>query len=179
MDNVMNSRCLDEKTLSSYLDERIMGAERERIEKHIADCNICLGMLLTAYESVGSNKKCPAALKQRIINNIGVAERSFASDVSAKLAYARFATPKKKRPGLKWLFSAIFFFVLSFIVRHYFLQFLAISIVLGFKWVMEGEGAKRVIMIFRGIQEKEKKVERKSPPDVSNIAGGDRYGKPE
>ncbi len=44
---------------------------------------------------------------------------------------------------------------------------------------MEGESAKRVIMIFKGIQKKEKKVERKAPPDVSNIAGGDRYGKPE
>ena len=44
---------------------------------------------------------------------------------------------------------------------------------------MEGDGAKRVIMIFKEIQEKEKKFERKSPPDVSNIAGGDRYGKPE
>ncbi|MDP2981539.1 MAG: anti-sigma factor, partial [Candidatus Omnitrophota bacterium] len=160
--SIINERCFDEKTLSSYLDERLSEAERKKIEGHIADCNACLDMLLVAYESHGRGKKCPMALKQRIKNNIGVAERSSASDAGAKLAKARFAIPKKKRLFLKWLFSAIFFFALSFAFRHYFLQFLAISVVLGFKWVMEGEGAKRVIMIFRGIQEKEKKVERKS-----------------
>ncbi len=158
--DIMDIRCLDEKTLSSYLDERLSEAERKKIEGHIADCNACLDMLLVAYESRGRSKKCPAILKNRIKNRIGLKQT-------------------KNRPGSKWLIAALFFFALSFIVRHYFLQFLAISVVLGFKWVMEGEGAKRVIMIFRGIQEKEKKVERKSPPDVSNIAGGDRYGKPE
>jgi len=172
-------KCLNEKTLSSYLDEKLSDIERKEIERHIADCNTCLDMLLVAYESLGRGKKCPAALKQRIKNNIGVAERSSASDAGAKLAKARFAIPEKKRLGLKWLFSAIFFFALSFAFRHYFLQFLAIAVILGFKWAMEGEGAKRVIMIFKGIPEKEKKFERKSPPDVSSVAGGDRYGKPE
>ena len=152
--------CLDEKMLSSYLDEKLLDTERKKIEEHIADCNICLDMLLVAYESRGRSKKCPAILKNRIKNRLGLKQT-------------------KERPELKWFFLALSFFAFSFIVRHYFLQFLAISVVLGFKWVMEGEGAKRVIMIFKGIQEKEKKVERKSPPDVSNIAGGDRYGKPE
>ena len=156
----INIRCLDEKALSAYLDERISDAERERIERHVGDCNICLDMLLVAYESQGRNRKCPPILKDRIKNRLGLRQA-------------------KKRPELKWLFAGLVFFALSFIFRHYFLQFLAIAVTLGFKWVMEGEGAKRVIMIFKGIQEKEKKFERKSPPDVSNIAGGDRYGKPE
>jgi hypothetical protein len=160
MDNIVNTGCLDEKTLSSYLDEKLSNAEREKIERHIADCNICFNMLLTAYDSSGRNKKCPVVLNNKIKNRLGLKQT-------------------KKNPELKWFLLALVFFALSFIARHYFLQFLAISIILGFKWVMEGEGAKRVIMIFRGIQEKEKKVERKSPPDVSNIAGGDRYGKPE
>jgi len=156
----MNMRCLDERMLSSYLDEKLSDAERKKIEEHIADCNICLDMLLVAYESQGRSKKCPAILKDRIKNKLGLRQ-------------------PKKRPELKWFFAGLFFFALSFIFRHYFLQFLAISVILGFKWVMEGESAKRVIMIFKGIQEKEKKFERKSPPDVSNMAGGDRYGKPE
>ena len=117
-------------------------------------------MLLVAHESYGRGKECPAILKNRIKNRLGLKQA-------------------KNLQGLKWLIAALFFLALSFVIRHYFLQFLAISIVLGFKWVMEGEGAKRVIMIFKGIQEKEKIVERKSPPNVSNIAGGDRYGKPE
>jgi hypothetical protein len=142
------------------LDEKLSGAEREKIERHIADCNICLDMLLTAYESRGRNKKCSVILNNKIKSRLGLKQA-------------------KKKPELKWFFSALLFFALSFIVRHYFLQFLAVAVILGFKWAMEGEGAKRVIMIFKGIQEKEKKVERKSPPNVSNILGGDRYGKPE
>jgi hypothetical protein len=156
----INIRCLDEKMLSSYLDKRLSDMERKKIEEHIADCNICLDMLLVAYESQGRDKRCPPILRDRIKNRFGLKQA-------------------KKRPELKWLYAGLFFFMLSFIFRHYFLQFLAISVVLGFKWVMEGEAAKRVIMIFKGIQEKEKKIERKSPSDVSNITGGDRYGKPE
>ena len=150
-------KCLDEKTLSSYLDKRLSDTEREGIEEHIARCNACLDMLLVAYES--QNKKCPAILKERIKQRLGLKQ-------------------KKKNPGLKWLLAALVFFGLSFVFRGYFLQFLAAAIILGFKWVMEGEGAKRVIMIFKEIQEKEKKFERKSPPDVSNILGGDKYGEP-
>jgi len=191
---IMNERCLDEKALSSYMDERLSEAGRKKIELHIADCNACLDMLLVAHEAQRKRFSTRPPRHQRwrarLARTILAATIFFESDAGAKLAKARFATPKKKRLGLKWLFSAIFFFALSFAFRHYFLQFLAISIVLGFKWVMEGEGAKRVIMIFKGIQEKEKKVERKSPPDVSYIVGegfkpsptkrgGDRYGKPE
>ena len=170
----INNKCLDEKALSSYLDERLSGSERERIEGHIADCNPCLDMLLVAYEA--RRKKFSTRPPRGLARTILAATIFF--ERKNKASYAGLVE-KKKRSELKWLFSAIFFFALSFIVRQYFLQFLAISVVLGFKWVMEGEGAKRVIMIFKGIQEKEKKVERKSPPDVSNITGGDRYGKPE
>lgn len=152
--------CLNEKTLSSYLDEKLSDIERKEIERHIADCNICLDMLLVAYESLAEKRICPAALKRSIKTRLGLKER-------------------KKRPELKWFFAGLVFLAFSFMFRHYFLQFLAIAVILGFKWAMEGEGAKRVIMIFKGIPEKEKKFERKPPPDVSNVTGGDRYGEPE
>jgi len=176
----INIKCLDEKALSSYLDEKLSELERKKIEEHIADCNVCLDMLLVAYEA---RKKrfltrpattTMAGLARTILQTTIFFERKNRANQADSVEKM-----KKKRHELKWLFAGLFFFALSFIFRHYFLQFLAISVVLGFKWVMEGEGAKRVIMIFKGIQEKEKKFERKSPPDVSNIAGGDRYGKPE
>ena len=176
---IMNKKCLDEKMLSSYLDERLSEAERKKIEGHIAECNMCLDMLLVAYEAQRERSRLA-----RHCSNGGLARTILAATIFFERKdrtnqAGSVEKIKKKKPELKWFFSALFFFALSFIVRLYFLQFLAISVVLGFKWVMEGEGAKRVIMIFKGIQEKEKKFERKSPPDVSNIAGGDRYGKPE
>jgi len=136
--------CPDEKTLSSYLDESLSEAERRNVEGHVSNCNHCLDFLLVAYDAQKKLQKCPPALKEKIRKRLGLKE-------------------KKKRPELKWLFAALFLFALSFAFKKFFLQFLLASVILGFKWVMEGEGAKRVIMIFRGIEPKEKKVERKSP----------------
>ena len=149
--------CLNEKILSSYLDERLSGTERTRIETHISGCRRCLDLLLVAYEARGMSQKCPLLLKDKIKKRLGLKER-------------------KKRPEVRWLFGALFLFALSFIFKRFFLQFLMAAVVLGFKWVMEGEGAKRVVMIFKEIQKKEKNFERKSPPPVSDITGGDRYG---
>ena len=160
-------KCLDEKTLSSYLDKKLSDTEREEIEEHVAGCNVCLDMLLVAYEA---QRKKFSIWPLRGLTRTIFFER-------VRLG-GRVEKAKKKNPGLKWLLAALVFFGLSFVFRGYFLQFLAAAIILGFKWVMEGEGAKRVIMIFKEIQVKEKKFERKSPPDVSNIVGGDKYGEP-
>nr|MBU1327743.1 zf-HC2 domain-containing protein [Candidatus Omnitrophota bacterium] len=169
-------KCLDEKTLSSYLDERLSEAERKKIEGHIADCNTCLDMLLVAYEA---QKKRFSTRPLRGLARTILGTTIFFERKNRVNQAGLVEKNKKKRPELKWLFTGLFFFALSFIFRDYFLQFLAVSVILGFKWAMEGEAAKRVIMIFKGIQEKEKKFERKLPPDVSNITGGDRYGEPE
>lgn len=173
----INIMCLGEKTLSSYLDERLSDAERKKIEGHIADCNVCLDMLLVAYEA--RRKKFSAWPFSGGLARTILAAAVFFKPKNRTSRAGSAEKIKKKRSELKWLFAGLFFFALSFIFRHYFLQFLAISVVLGFKWVMESEGAKRVMMIFKGIPEKEKNFERKSPRDVSNVAGGDRYGEPE
>jgi len=151
--------CLSEEILSSYLDEGLSGTERKRIEQHISRCNRCLGLLLIAYEAQGKSRRCPLLLRQKIRRRLGLKE-------------------KKIRPELKWLLGALFLFALSFVFRDFFLQFLAGATVLGFKWAMEGEGAKRVVMIFKGIKD-EKKNERKTPSPLSDITGGDRYDKRE
>ena len=169
-------KCLNEKTLSSYLDEKLSDVERKEIERHIADCNTCLDVLLVAYEA--QRKKFSARPLRGLARTILAATIFFERKNRTSQAGSVEKT-KKKRPELKWLFAGLVFLALSFMFRHYFLQFLAIAVILGFKWAMEGEGAKRVIMIFKGIPEKEKNFERKPPPDVSSVAGGDRYGKPE
>jgi len=90
-------------------------------------------MLLVAYEAQSGQKKCPPLLKEKIKKRLGLKE-------------------KKKRPEVKWLLGALVFFALSFVVSRYFMQFLVASAVLGVKWAMTGEGAKRAIMIFKGIK---------------------------
>ncbi|MBU4312504.1 MAG: zf-HC2 domain-containing protein [Candidatus Omnitrophica bacterium] len=150
-------RCLSEKQLSSYLDMDLAEEERRKIEAHVSECNHCLDLLLVAYDAQKYSHKCPKFLKDRIKNGLGLKQ-------------------KKPRPDLKWLFGAVFLFALSFAFKKYFAQFLVAAAVLGVKWAMEGEAARRAIMIFKGIEKKEKKFERKSTPPMSDIAGGDRHG---
>lgn len=125
--------CPNEKILSSYLDERLPEAERNKIEAHISECNRCLDFVLVAFEAQRKGRKYPALLKEKIRKRLGLKE-------------------KKKRPELKWLLWALVLFTFSFVFKRFFLQFLAGALILGFKWVMEGEGARRVVMIFKGIQ---------------------------
>ncbi len=150
--------CLDEKKLSSYLDQTLSIDERNEIEEHISCCNNCLDLLLVAYEA----QKWHRRLFSRLL-------RFARNDVIAR-SKATKQSQKNKRSELKWLIAALFLFALSFLFKKYFLQFLVAATVLGFKWVMEGEAGRRAIMIFKGIQKPEdqqKKFERKSPPRMS------------
>ena len=129
-------RCPDEVVLSSYLDEGLSDVERGRIEQHVAGCARCLDLLVVAYESGRGARKCPRVLQNKIKARLGLRQR-------------------KAIPGLKWLFASIALLLLSFVFKKYFLQFLIVAAILGFKWVMEGEGARKVVMIFKGMREEE------------------------
>jgi len=129
-------RCPDEVVLSSYLDEGLSAVERGRIEQHVAGCARCLDLLVVAYESGRGARKCPRVLQNKIKARLGLRQR-------------------KAIPGLKWLFASIALLLLSFVFKKYFLQFLIVAAILGFKWVMEGEGARKVVMIFKGMREEE------------------------
>ncbi|MFH1478859.1 MAG: zf-HC2 domain-containing protein [Candidatus Omnitrophota bacterium] len=150
--------CLDELTLSSYLDKGLSETDRAKIEEHISGCRKCLDLLLVAEQARTRSKRPSPGLNKRIESMLGL-------------------KPKRKGKEMKWFLGAIVLFGLSFIIKRYFLQFLLASVILGFKWVMEGEGARQVIMIFKKNQDSEKKFERKSPSELSNITGGDRYDK--
>ena len=155
--------CPDEKKLSSYLDERLGESERSAIEGHLAGCSRCLDFIVLADEARNFSARRMRRLARKI------------KGIFFGRVYPGGRVDKKKAgPEAKWLFGALFLFALSFIFRGYFLQFLIAAAVLGFKWAMEGEGAKRAIMIFKGI--KPEKFERKSLPPVSRISGGDRDG---
>lgn len=62
---------------------------------------------------------------------------------------------KKGHGALKWLLGSITSIAFSFVFRKFFLQFLITAVIVGFKWVMESEGARKTIMIFKGIKSEE------------------------
>jgi len=93
--------------------------------------------------------------------------RALQNKIKARLGLRQ----RKAMPGLKWLFASVAFFLLSFVFKKYFLQFLIVAAILGFKWVMEGEGARKVVMIFKGMH----KEEDQDLPDRSTTPSSKRF----
>jgi len=150
--------CLDENTLSLYLDNEMTEVQRDRIDRHISECRDCLDLIVVAWDAQRFSKK----LHLRKLNE----------KIKDKLGLKRRVTSE-----VKWFCAMLVLFVSSFLFKRYFLQFLVGASICGFKWAMEGEAARRVIMIFKGIDKKEKEFERKSRSCVSNMQGGDNYDK--
>ena len=139
----MRSYCLDGKTLSAYLDKNLKKDERTEIEGHISKCDKCLDLLLVAYDSRGKFLSSHNSLKNNIKMKLGL-QKNY------------------KISGNIWFIYTLLFFLLSFVLKSFFIQFLAIAVILGFKWVMDGEAAKKIIMIFKNIERKDEKPERKN-----------------
>jgi hypothetical protein len=58
--------CLDEHQLAAYVDQQLIGAERERVESHLANCDSCLQQVgfLTKQSQVAAGP-APASLLHR------------------------------------------------------------------------------------------------------------------
>lgn len=51
------SLCPSELELGRYLDRTLSSGQKERIEKHVADCGYCLDLLVVAKDTIGDSKK--------------------------------------------------------------------------------------------------------------------------
>ncbi len=58
----------------------------------------------------------------------------------------------------KWLIAAAISFILSFFFPRYFLQFLVATLILGGKWVFEGQNVRSLVMIFKSLRERGKET---------------------
>ena len=92
--------------------------KREKIESHLAGCYHCLDKLAAIHDGLKFIKR--KSTKRR---------------------------RKMKREDLI-LFMAVISFIGSFIFRGYFLQFLAATILLGIKWIVDTKSNKMLIMVY-------------------------------
>ena len=63
--------------------------------------------------------------------------------------------PSRSRWNLLWLGAAALSFALSYAFPHYFMQFLAVSLVSAFKWLVEHRAMKTQILIYKALAEDE------------------------
>ena len=113
-----NRICPNETILSEYLAGCIPEKERDAVEAHLAACAGCRTLIAEAYE---------------------VAEGSVFYRLRAR-AIVFFK-------AYKWLLGAFAALTLSFLYRKYFLQFLFVFAVMGFKWIAESKTARVLVLV--------------------------------
>ena len=63
-----------------------------------------------------------------------------------------------------WLLLAAGSFALSFVFRGYFIQWIALAVLFGVKWIVDQKAAKTQVLIYKALQEKDPK--EPSPRDL-------------
>ncbi len=128
----------EKKELAEYLEGILSQDRREWICEHIISCDSCFKKLADAERtfSLFNEKEAespPAHIEKK-----------------AKMIAKRFNRTNKAKSHFKknkFFYFAAISLVFSFISKRYFAQFLAVAVILGFKWVMDTGGSKALIMI--------------------------------
>lgn len=137
-------RCPADEELADHVTSVIAGQPAEGgLLKHITECDRCFArtasavFALTALDKNIDYQGHPGALlKTKSLPKI---------------------YPKAKSGYIKrnrYLFISAAFFILSFLSRAYFLQFLVAASIFGLKWVMDTGGSRALIMIYDAWQNK-------------------------
>jgi len=132
--------CPNQQTLLDYVTDNLGQSRRQDIEKHLAKCGFCLNQISTAYNALKKSKqKSFPPLPENILNKTK--------------SYLGIKEDKQKKPLKKiarkrlLLAATIIFFILSFLIPKYFLQFLVGALILGIRWSFESESGKTLIMV--------------------------------
>lgn len=129
--------CPDSQALLAYLSKSLNQKQQKDIESHLCQCGFCLNQLSIAQETLKRNKK----------NKFGPIPQKLIS--KTKIALGINKTTQKRKNAKKNLFLAttVIFFILSFLIPRYFIQFLVGSLIVGIRWSFESKGGQTLIMI--------------------------------
>ncbi|MCF7875206.1 MAG: hypothetical protein K9L72_04040 [Candidatus Omnitrophica bacterium] len=137
-----SNNCPENQTLIDYLQNNLSEEKRKSLETHIACCSFCLSQISIASEAFQKHKKNSFnPLPENIINQA----KTNLNSIKTKTKKDEFQKKAIKRRF--FLATTIIFFILSFIVPKYFLQFLVGALILGIRWSFESESGKTLIMI--------------------------------
>ena len=114
-----NRLCPSEEILSAYLSHTISEENRTKIEKHLSECNTCRELVADAHYIVNR-----PSINQRI--------------------RTLFIHLNKN----KWLIGAAIALTASFFFPKYFMQFLAATILMGIKWIIDSKSTRMLITVY-------------------------------
>jgi hypothetical protein len=135
-----SGQCPGDWELADFLSGVSGKKRKQEISAHIMSCDRCFDI---------------AASGLKVLSETGENQDKELLDIPVKKACAI----SKKHPEVKGKFKNIFkkgkylfiagvFFILSFIVKRYFLQFLCAAGIFGIKWTMDTGSTRALIMIY-------------------------------
>ena len=184
-----SAECLAHEELVSYLRGELSGVDNDRVERHLSACLLCLNEINSVIEII-QVEQAPDEPGIELINKLKASLENVPTEGQGPTVTCKNCTRTVAR-GLsycphcgnrillrknvlyylnknKWLLASITAFVMSFIVKRYFLQFLALAVVLGIKWALDPMRAKTLIMVYDAW--KSKREHKKDSADNSRIS---------
>jgi hypothetical protein len=129
--------CPTDEDLAGYISGEIFSDKREQISAHIGLCQRCLDIVATSLK-VLSEQDAEDAPKDAIKKVLSISKKY------PRKGAGRVSVFKKN----KYLLVAGVFFILSFVLKKYFMQCLLAAGIFGVKWIMDTGSTKALIMIY-------------------------------
>jgi hypothetical protein len=146
--------CPSDEDIAGFLSNDISGDKKEVILGHISQCPRCLDIAATSLKVLSEN--ADEAIPDNIVRKLSSIPKNHAR---RNLLLSNLL---KKN---KYLIVSAVFFILSFIVDKYFMQFLLAAAIFGVKWVMDTGSTKALIMIYDAW-----KVRKEKDNDSDNLS---------
>ena len=132
--------CPLDGTLADYVSETSStAAEKDAVAAHVAKCDKC-------FEKVAL---CVAALSKPSTSKESDTRKGLLRKaLSMPKKYPRIQAKDSYMKRNKYIFISGVFFLLSFVFKLFFIQFLAAALIFGLKWIMDAGSTKALIMIY-------------------------------
>ena len=143
--------------LYAYLTDKLEGAELQRMLDFLKNNPKAQELIVKARETMESesgweNEKVSGDLLRRA-QGLMPSQRTAGSCPHCGKSITPFKKPLNAQRWMNalWLLLAAASFALSFVFRHYFMQFLAASVLAGMKGIVEMRATKTQILIYKAI----------------------------
>jgi len=135
-----SGECPKDEELADYISGEIAPDRKEKIATHISRCQRCLDIAAVSLRALNDDTlKKDTGLTQSIVKKASLIPKKYPKKNTQKISILK---------RNKYLIIAGVFFVLSFIVKIYFMQLLLAAGVFGVKWIMDTGSTRALIMIY-------------------------------
>ena len=144
--------CPPAETLAQYASGGLHAQESYKVGNHVKTCRYCSelaegALLYSAYAKEMRLEDVPVKIRKRAKS----LNPAYAGKEHKLISYL-----KKKI----WFTLSLSSFIASFFVPRYFLQFLALAVILGLKWVFNKETTRTLIMVYNAWKKHDKDGKR-------------------